>query len=260
MNRNMKKYRRLMWLLPAIVLFGGIFSAVSGQAILTPTPDPDGNIFYIIKENDSCMSIALTMGIDLQTLRQLNNLDEQCTLIVGTRLLLGRYETPTPTPGPSPTPTPITPTPTPYNGYGQVCIYLFEDENGDGIVGEFEYGITGGAVSITKRTGSDSFTGLTAGNDLLCFAEVPEGDYNISVAPPTDFNPTTNMNYALTVKAGDNTQINFGAQKSSVLEEAEIQVDTGNKSPMMALIGGGLILAGLVIFFIFGVLKRNEQL
>lgn len=235
--------------------------AVSGQAILTPTPDPDGNIFYIIKSNDSCMSISLTMGIDLPTLRQLNNLDEECTLIAGTRLLLGRYETPTPTPGPSPTPTPITPTPTPYLGYGQVCIYLFEDVNGDGIVAETEYGITGGAVSITKRNGSDSFTGLTAaGNDLLCFDEVPEGEYNISVAPPTDYNPTTNMNYGLTVKAGDNTQINFGAQMNSQLEEAEINVDTTPKSPILAMAGGALILGGLIVFFIFGVLKRNEQL
>lgn len=242
------------------LLLGLSVSSVFGQAILTPTPDVDGNIFYIIKDNDSCMSISLTMGIDLPTLRQLNNLDEQCTLIVGTRLLLGRYETPTPTPGPSPTPTPITPTPTPYNGYGQVCVYLFEDENGDGIVGEFEAGVTGGAVSITKRNGSDNFTGLTTGNDLLCFPVVPEGDYNISVAPPTDFNPTTNMNYALTVKAGDNSQINFGAQKSSVLEEAETQVETDNRSPIMLMIGGGMIFAGVVIFIIFGVLKRNEEL
>ncbi len=255
-----KKSKTIVMVLLAGILAVMFAHSVSGQAILTPTPDVDGNIFYIIKSNDSCMSISLTMGIDLITLRELNNLDEQCTLIPGTRLLLGRYETPTPTPGPSPTPTPITPTPTPYNGYGQVCVYLFEDENGDGIVGEFEYGVTGGAVSITKRNGSDSFTGLTAGNDLLCFPEVPEGDYNISVAPPTDYNPTTNMNYALTVKAGDNSQINFGAQKSSVLEAAETEVDTGNQSPMMALIGGGLIFAGLVIFIVFGVLKRNEQL
>lgn len=242
------------------ILSGMVITSVSGQAILTPTPDVDGNIFYIIKNNDSCMSISLTMGIDIATLRELNNLDEQCSLIVGTRLLLGRYETPTPTPGPSPTPTPITPTPTPYNGYGQVCVYLFEDENGDGIVGEFEQGITGGAVSVTKRTGSDNFTGLTPGSEILCFPEVPEGDYNISVAPPVDYNPTTNMNYSLTVKAGDNSQINFGAQKSSVLEEAEVVVDTNPRSPMMLMIGGGLIFAGLVIFFIFGVLKRNEQL
>ncbi len=252
--------RTAVAVLLAVVLSALFAGSSFGQAILTPTPDLDGNIFYIIRDNDSCLSISLTMGIDLQTLRQLNNLDEECHLIVGTRLLLGRYETPTPTPGPSPTPTPITPTPTPYNGYGQVCIYLFEDINGNGIVNDYEYGITGGAASVTKRTGTDSFTGMTAGNDLLCFPEVPEGDYNISIAPPADYNPTTNMNYPLTVKAGDNTQVNFGAQKSSVLEESEIETDTGNKNIIMAAAGAGLILAGLVIVLIFGIIKRNDQL
>ena len=259
---EIKKSMQIIWVLLAAAMMTVLtVCAVSGQAVQSPTPDPDGNIFYIIKSNDSCMSISLTMGIDLQTLRQLNNLDEECSLIAGTRLLLGRYETPTPTPGPSPTPTPITPTPTPYNGYGQVCVYLFEDVDGNGIVAETEYGISGGAVSITKRSGTDNFTGLTmAGNDLLCFPEVPEGDYNISVAPPTDYNPTTNMNYALSVKAGDNTQINFGAQKSSQLEEADIEVDTTPKSPILMAIGIGLIAGGLIIVFIFGILKRNEQL
>ena len=259
---EIKKSMQIIWVLLAAAMMTVLtVCAVSGQAVQSPTPDPDGNIFYIIKSNDSCMSISLTMGIDLQTLRQLNNLDEECSLIAGTRLLLGRYETPTPTPGPSPTPTPITPTPTPYNGYGQVCVYLFEDVDGNGIVAETEYGISGGAVSITKRSGADNFTGLTmAGNDLLCFPEVPEGDYNISVAPPTDYNPTTNMNYALSVKAGDNTQINFGAQKSSQLEEADIEVDTTPKSPILMAIGIGLIAGGLIIVFIFGILKRNEQL
>ena len=256
-----KTMRKIWILLPVLLSALLVVCTVSGQAVQSPTPDLDGNIYYIIKSNDSCMSISLTMGIDLQTLRQLNNLDEECSLIAGTRLLLGRYETPTPTPGPSPTPTPITPTPTPYNGYGQVCIYLFEDVDGNGIVAETEYGISGGAVSIMKRSGTDNFTGLTlAGNDLLCFPEVPEGDYNISVAPPTDYNPTTNMNYSLTVKAGDNTQINFGSQKSSKLEEAEIQVDTTPKSPILMALGVGLILGGLVIVFIFGILKRNERL
>ena len=256
-----KKLLNLFVMTGVMVLFLAMAAGtVTGQAILTPTPDPDGNIFYIIRDNDSCLSISLTMGIDIQVLRELNGLDEQCNLVAGTRLLLGRYETPTPTPGPSPTPTPITPTPTPYLGYGQVCIYLFEDENGTGIVDESEYGITGGAVSLTKRTGSDNFTGLTAGNDLLCFEEVPEGEYNISIAPPVDYNPTTNMNYALTVKAGDNTQVNFGAQKSSVLEEAETQVETVDKSPIIAVAGGILVLAGLVIVIIFGVIKRNDQL
>ncbi len=254
MKTDLRKLLPILFLLLAVCLPAG------GQAILTPTPDPDGNIIYIIRDNDSCLSISLTMGIDLQTLRELNGLDEQCNLVAGTRLLLGRYETPTPTPGPSPTPTPITPTPTPYLGYGQVCILLFEDVNGNGIVDEYEVPLTGGAVSLTKRTGTDNFTGLTTASETLCFPEVPEGDYNISVAPPADFNPTTNMNYPFTVRAGDNSQINFGAQKSAVLEEEDLRTDTGTKSPILLAAGAAFVLAGIVLVLIFGVFKRNDQL
>ena len=68
------------------------------------------------------------------------------------------------------------------------------------------------------------------------------------------------MNYSLTVKAGDNSQINFGSQKSSALEEEDIQTEPVDKSPILAAAGVGMILAGLVVVFIFGVLKRNEKL
>ena len=255
---NRGKLKSMLLLLSGVLLCC-VCGAVSAQAILTPTPDIDGNMFYIIKENDSCLSISLTMGIDMQTLRELNNLDEDCNLVVGTRLLLGRYETPTPTPGPSPTPTPITPTPTPYNGYGQVCVYLFEDVNGDGIVDETEYGIIGGAVSLTKRVGTDSFTGLSLGENLLCFDEVPEGEYNISVAPPTGYNPTTNMNYSLTVKPGDNTQVNFGAQKSGAIEDVNNASNAGSRSPLLMIAGLGLIFAGLIVVILFGVMRHNNE-
>ena len=68
------------------------------------------------------------------------------------------------------------------------------------------------------------------------------------------------MNYALTVKAGDNTQINFGAQKNSQMEEAEIQIDTTPKSPILAAAGAALILGGPILVVIFGIFKRNDQL
>ena len=54
------------------LLLAILTGSVSGQAILTPTPDADGNMFYIIQSNDSCMSISLKMGIDMQTLRELS--------------------------------------------------------------------------------------------------------------------------------------------------------------------------------------------
>ena len=235
-----------------------VVAAPMKQALASPTPDLDGKILYTVTDNDTCLSVSLKMGIDIDTIKSLNKLDENCTLFSGTQILLGIYSTPTPTAGPSPTPTEILPTPTPFNGNAQLCIYLFEDINGNATAEENESGIGGGAVSVTKKSGSETFTGLTTGIDLLWFPEVPEGEYNISVAPPNEYNATTNMNYAITVKAGDMTQVNFGAQKQAAFEDTGTEQSGTRRSPVMALLGIGLILVGIVIAVIFGIVKRRD--
>lgn len=259
MKKPLKKtFQRFILLLSVFSALVAVCPAVLSQAILTPTPDADGNMFYTIKENDSLVSISMIMGVDAAQLRELNHLEGD-TLVPGTRLLLGIYSTPTPTVGPSPTPTPITPTPTPFAGYAEVCVYLFEDENGNAIVGEYEPGIAGGAVNLSKRNGAESFSGLTTGLEPLCFQNVPEGDYNISVAPPAEYNPTTNMNYPLLVKAGDNTQVNFGAQKSAILEETVNIEDSGPKNPIMLLVGAAFLIFGAGILVVYGILKNKDN-
>ena len=89
-------------LLVSVLFMPATASAPLPQAVIaTPTPGADGRILYIVKENDTCISIALTMGITEQTLRELNNLQgDACQfLFVGTELLIGTKpaETPTPT-------------------------------------------------------------------------------------------------------------------------------------------------------------------
>ena len=128
-------------------------------------------------------------------------------------------------------------TPTPYDGNASVCIYLFDDLNGNSTVQGGENGIAGGAVSVTKRDGVENFTGLTTGIEDLCFPEVPEGRYVISIALPNEYNPTTAMNYEMEINAGDRVQVNFGAQKQAVLEqklqsEAQ-QAITETRSPLL---------------------------
>ena len=44
-----------------------------------------------------------------------------------------------------------------------------------------------------------------------------EGDYNVSVAIPEGYNPTTSLNAPITLVAGDITYLNFGAQAGSVV-------------------------------------------
>ena len=208
----------IVFVISAIVLIPTTASAPLPQAVIaTPTPQADGRIVYVVKENDTCISIALLMGISEQELRELNNLQaEDCQFIfVGQELLVGIEEAPTPTATQALT---AAPTATPFQGNGSICIYLFTDENGNALAEEEELALAGGAVSITDRLNTVNLTGTTDDSgEALCFPEIPEGDYNISVAIPEGYNPTTVMNYALTLGAGEISTIDFGAQPGSGL-------------------------------------------
>jgi hypothetical protein len=215
-------------------------------AIATPTPGADGRILYVVKENDTCISIALKMGITEQQLRELNNLEgEDCQfLFVGDSLLIGIQEEPTPTVTPE---VPVEPTATPLPGNGTICIYLFIDENGNALAEETELPLAEGAVSVTNRLGTINQTGTTdASGESVCFSEIPEGDYNISVAIPEGYNPTTVMNYALALGAGEISTVDFGAQPGSGMRPA---FGTDKPSPILLVIGFFFIAAGIGLWF-----------
>ncbi|HEX9014096.1 MAG TPA: LysM peptidoglycan-binding domain-containing protein [Anaerolineaceae bacterium] len=235
----------LFWLSAALPAF----AQPSGQGLVinTPTPLPDGRILYKVKANDTCLSISLVMGISLDKLRSLNNLSTDCVIREGQELLLGKVE-PTATPlvtGPTATATALLPTPTQFKGTANVCFLLFNDANGDAIREETEAAIPDGAINITDRLGKYSRTLKTsAGTDPVCLQDVPEGDYNVSVAVPDGYNATTSMNYALKVQAGDSTTLDFGAQLNSQSAPAAGGV-SGSRSPILGILGGLLLFGGV---------------
>jgi hypothetical protein len=233
----------LIWLALALPAF----AQPPAQAVYnTPTALPDGRILYKVKPGDTCMGISLLMGISMDQLRGMNNLKGDCAIREGQDLLLGRVaaETPTFTPGPSPTVTPILPTPTPFNGTGQVCIFLYNDINGNALREEGELAIPNGAISLTDRLGKYSETLTTeAGESAVCLKDVPEGEYNITVAIPEGYNPTTSLNYALKLQAGDQSTLDFGAQLNS--ESAPVSVEEGGRSPVLGIVGGLLLVGGV---------------
>ena len=230
----------------------------------TPTPGSDGRIVYVVKAGDSCLSISLLTGIEVNELRRLNNLDEECLLQEGEQLLLGIAQEPTATATLSAGQTPIAPTPTLPPGSGTICIVLFDDLNGNSLADTNENPIAGGEVSISNRAGDVSLGGTTTSErdpdttDIipLCFENVPEGDYNVSVAAPEGFNPTTNTNYPLRLNAGDNSVIDFGAQLSSSAEPAT--PEQAGRSPLLAILGAVLILGGAGLGIYFALVSRKQ--
>ncbi|NJC94748.1 MAG: hypothetical protein C3F07_21130 [Anaerolineales bacterium] len=257
----MKKQIVFPGLFVLLLLFAGMALTANGasaapdlQGFVTSTPGPDGRIIYIVVEGDNCGQVALLHGITVPQLRQFNTrLDQDCTLTVGQQLVVGLVPQAAPPTVGIPTPTLPAVTPTPFTGTTEVCVLLFDDLNGDALRQETEFGIEGGAVSLTNLNGSYSQTLNTTSAvdpDLVepirsCFEDVPQGEYNVSMAVPDGYNPTMSLSYTFTVKAGDRASIDFGAQsKTATLGEPTEPTET-NRSPFLGIFGILLLLGGI---------------
>jgi hypothetical protein len=229
-------------------------SAAPAAQFVTATPGPDGRILYTVVDGDNCGQVALLHGITIQQLRQFNpRLDQDCALSVGQQLVVGLAEAEAPTAGPATAEPSPTVTPTPVSGTTEVCVLLFEDVNGDALRQETEFGIDGGAVSLTNLNGSYSETQNTTSAvdpDTLepvraCFIDVPGGEYNVSMAVPDNYNPTMLVSYTLTVKAGDRASVDFGAQSKTVTVSETTDPAEGSRSSVLGIFGILLLLGGV---------------
>lgn len=244
----------------------------------TPTPGPDGKIVYIVQAGDSAWSIAARFGFvneKYNELKQLNRWGDNPIINVGDEVILGFAgpgEAESTSSVPTATPPPAEPTATPKPGFAKLCVILYNDANGDSLRQEEEGSIAGGAISVSNRSGSISRTIDTGINlDQLCFddypvpyyasyvEELPEGRYTVSVAVPDHYNPTTTLNLDVTLDAGDTTILDFGAQEGSRAEPVspvEEAPEPAEKSPLLGILGGSLLLVGVVLGLFAGRLMK----
>ncbi len=260
-NRAMRKWFAV--LVAAGLLLAGWFqprlpaqAADAAQALTpfpTPTPGEDGRILYVVQPGDTLWRVAAISGLTVDELRELNNLDPDETIVPGQTLLLGFAgpALPTPTPGPTATPTPLLPTPTPEPGVGDICVMLYLDQNGNALYDEEgEPLLAEGAVGLTNRQGTVSLTATTSDKEPVCFEKVPEGEYNLTMAVPSGYNPTTALSVPVTLQAGDTMYVSFGAQKAEgVPDAAATPPPSQSRSPILGLLGLLLIGAGLGLWW-----------
>lgn len=245
---NPKRFFVLLTLVS--LLFFGLWlpagaSSSQQESPPTPTPGTDGRIIYVVQAGDNCFRVAAINGITVEQLRQLNSkLDENCTLTEGQELLIGVAAVATATaPANVAVGTP-TITPTPLSGLTEVCVLLFNDLNGDSMKQDTEPAISGGAVSVTEVNGkySASLETVIPSDPTvyqgICFSNIPEGTYNVTMAIPDAYNPTMSLSYSLKVNAGDRAFVDFGAQSKDV-----VVVD-----PNEGASNGGGTSTGLVVF------------
>lgn len=251
---NLKRFLVILTFL--LILMLGVWlpanAAPTAQVIPTPTAGTDGRILYVVQAGDSCYRVAAINNITLDQLRQFNtNLDENCTLTEGQQLLIGIVSTAgTPTAGPSPTALPPTASPTPFTGTTIICVLLYEDINGNTLRDAAEPAIADGAVSVTENNGKFSASLSTVANADPeyrgeCFQDVPEGEYNITVGVPDNYNPTMSLNRLLKVSAGDQAQVSFGAQSKALEIVNEDDPKSSGSSPLLGILGGLFLLGGI---------------
>lgn len=253
---NPKRFFVLLTLV-GLLLFGLWLPAGAApnnqEQVPTPTPGEDGRIIYVVQPGDNCFRVAAIHGITVDQLRQLNSrLDENCTLTGGQELLIGVVAVATATAPVSVAAGTPTITPTPLSGLTEVCVLLFNDANGDAMRQETEPAVAGGAVSVTEINGKYSASLDTvipadpAVYQGVCFTDVPEGTYNVTVAIPDNYNPTMELSYSLKVNAGDRAFVDFGAQSQDVVVDpgAEDSNTGGGTSLFLVIFGVVLLLGG----------------
>lgn len=222
----------------------------------TPTPGPDGTILYTIQEGETCTRISLLTGVPVDQLRALNRLDENCTLSVGQQIKIGvggpAAATPITTGAEAATATPPQASPTPALGEATVCVLLYNDLNGDSFRQETETVIPDGAISVIGTSGQYSKAAKTSTDidktcgDATLFEKVIQGTYNISVAAPEGYNPTTQLNYTLEIKPGEQIGVDFGAQPALQTNPENPATEPGSNN-WLGIIGGALVLFSLAL-------------
>jgi len=251
----MSNKSKLMLSIPIVVLLAAFLnpfnlysvetSSLSQGTFPTPTPDADGNIIYQVQEGDSPWTIAAVAGITLEELYALNGMQPDDFITPGMQLLLGNAPLPTATDPPAAqlTETALAIPPTPVYGVGEICILIFEDENGNARLDETESALPEGQISVISVDGTLIGEHTTDTDpEGFCFENVDFGDYNVSAAVPENYNATTSMNLGITLEAGDVSYIQFGAQTSGAIDLPDND-QVNQRSLVLGILGVVLLLA-----------------
>lgn len=252
----------------AIAAEAGPFTTVRLQPtpFPTPTPGPDGRIIYRVQEGDSLWRIAAIAGLSLEELMAMNGIQPGDFISPGMELELGIGGPAQPTaaqPGIQPTAAGPTASPTPLVGTAEICVLLFQDDNGNGRLEETELALEGGEVSVVDVSGTvaGEYTteALLDQEDLIgyCFADLESGDYNVSAAVPPGHNATTSLNAPVVVQPGDIKYLQFGAQPSSALLGGD-GPDGSGRSSLLGLLGVVLLVAAGGLGFYASRLSKSQ--
>jgi hypothetical protein len=219
----------------------------------TPTPRPDGATVHIVGDGDTLFGIALTYGVDVEQIRELNasSLGGNDMIWPGQELVISM-----PSQAPAPTALPEPPTPAPDSsseaenpapegqtaqtsegsapesspgeaapaGGASVCVLAFHDRNGDSfqdpeteeLLPNAEFALAD-ASGVVDRYTSDGIS------EPHCFAGLVPGAYRVIQTSPPGYEPSGPAEWPVAVAEGSSLSIQFGNVRGegSVIPEEE---------------------------------------
>ena len=158
-----------------------------------------------------------------------------------------------PTTDPNASPTPelnvVPPTEVPAGtGEGSICVSLYNDANGNGILDQGEGLVAGGNFSLLDLTASTTLQTYTTdgASEPHCFEGLPSGSYRVTSALPEGYKATTRADWDLTLSAASSATLEFGAQStggttSGTTSTAASANDSGRLTRAL-LAGAGVVL------------------
>ena len=249
-----------------------------------PTPDDTGQIIYYVKPNDNLVHIAtIACGETLECLERIKELNGITGSIIypGQKLVIGPLEETssvvmveesgqTPVPDQSDGVTDDesvsqdgdldvveqldededeeedTDTVTGFPDVtGAICVTLYSDVNGNGVLDTGEQLVAGGVFSLVNLDSGETLeTYVTDGSsEPYCFVDLRTGTFRVISAAPVGHTPTTRVDWDLTLATGSTANLEFGAQFTG--EDISLSPDDVPESTPLtpALIGAfGVVL------------------
>ncbi len=267
-------------------------SEVPPTSAATPTARPDGAIVHTVVAGDTLFGIALTYGVDVQEIYDLNGLDSSSLLSIGQDIVISSTgaaaPTPTLTPAAVDTPVVVAPTATPANpststgvlpaapaqGKAAVCVSAFFDANADMFrqTDSSEMLLPNAQVSLLARSGPVDSRTTDGISEPWCFNDLEPGSYIIRHTAPPGYVLTDGGQWNFTLDAGEVESVELAYTRDAEVvsetpttdeaiateEPEEEEGGVTNVLNMVLRVSGFIVLALAIAVLVLFVLSRRS--
>jgi len=147
-------------------------------------------------------------------------------------------------------------------GAGAICVTLYNDANGNGVLDAGEGLVKGGSFSLLDTSNSAPVASYTTDgvSEPKCFDNLKGGNYRVSSVVAAGYRATTRDVWDLTLASGSTANLEFGAQSSGGTTGTNTTTTEGGNSALTrALLAGAGVVLLLVAAGVAGFLVLTRR-